>query len=137
MTYRNTFILVADDCPVTEGAAPVPKAGKPTIASLAYDLLSRNPYKFTQDDLILEVHARRNNLPAEEFEARRAEIREKLFQKPHPCMRASPLPKSYGWGAHHDEAGRIAIFAVGSREYAMLSKGKDVTVLKAMRNKRA
>lgn len=52
-------------------------------------------------------------------------------------MRASPLPKTFGWGVHHDERGLIGIFAVDSNEYARLAKSKSVTVLKAMRSKRA
>ena len=55
----------------------------------------------------------------------------------HACMRASPLPKSYGWGVYHDDLSRIALVAVESAEYAKLSRRKDVTMIKAMRNKRA
>ncbi|MGH9675845.1 MAG: DUF6157 family protein, partial [Candidatus Acidiferrum sp.] len=96
-----------------------------------------HPYTFTRNELIFEIYARRNNLSAKELKERAAEIRAELFKKPHPCMRASPLPKTYGWGVHHNEKGRIAIFAVDSGEYAKLSKSNDTTVLKATRSKRA
>lgn len=49
------------------------------------------------------------------------------------------ITKPYGLAVHHDEQGRIAIYARGSRDYVALTIGKKKakTVLKAMRNKRA
>ncbi|MGH6834113.1 MAG: DUF6157 family protein [Methylocella sp.] len=137
MSYQNTFIQVAEDCRALTGVVPSLKTGMPTVARLEYELLSKLPYTFTQNELIVAIYARRNNLSAKELNERGTEIRAELFKKPHPCMRASPLPKIYGWGVHHNENGRIAIFAVDSGEYARLSKSTDTTVLKAMRSKRA
>ena len=54
-------------------------------------------------------------------------------------MRASPLPKRYGWGVHYDHEGRIAIHAVESATYEHLVHGGEggPKLLKAMRSKRA
>ena len=136
MELKNTFVLVAEDCPATTGIVPSERGGKPTIASLEYELLSRQPYVFTRDDLLVEVHLRRMNLSAAERAARSDSLRAELLSRPHPCMRASPLPKSYGWGVHHDGAGRIALVALGSKDYARLAAAEDLTIVRAMRNRR-
>src|SRR6188472_3736377 len=98
----NTFVLIAPDCPVSEGIAPTEKAGKPTVASLQFELLSEQPYERTHEELIFDVHVRRLGLSAREAKSRGASIRAELFAKPQACMRASPLPKKYGWGVHYD-----------------------------------
>jgi hypothetical protein len=107
------------------------------VAVFEYELLSAHPYRYTLEDLIFEVHLARNQVSRDEREARGAEIRAGLFERPHACMRASPLTKNYGWGAHYDENGRLAIFARDSSEYARLSKAENLDVVKAMRSKRA
>lgn len=139
MSYTDTFITVADDCPAMTGIVPEKRGGKATIAVLEHELLSRNPYKHTNDELIFIVHVTRLGLSPAELEARGKEIHAALFSKPHPCMRASPLPKRYGWGVHYDVQGRLAIYARGSPDYEALARpnGKAGTVLKAMRSARA
>jgi hypothetical protein len=136
---RKTFVLVAPDCPADRSKAPVAKGGRPTVASLQHDLLTARPYTMTLEDLILAVHVRRAGMSEDEAVERAEAIRAELFAKPHPCMRASPLPKSYGWGVHHDDEGRIAIVGVESDEYARFARGEvaGVEVVPAMRNKRA
>lgn len=58
-------------------------------------------------------------------------------------MRSSELAKRYGWGAHGDDAGRIALVGVETAEYAGFAsgrnprtEGKPVKVTKAMRSSR-
>ena len=65
-------------------------------------------------------------------------IRAAFFAKPHPCLRASPLPKRYGWGVHYDAHGRIALYAMESEDYRRLSRGGagDPALVRAMRNRR-
>ena len=133
----KTFVVVADDCRATAGIVPAPKGGKATVAVLEYDLLSAHPYRYTLEDLIFEVHLARKQVSKEERKARGAEIRAELFARSHACMRASPLTKSYGWGAHYDDEGRLAIYPRESAEYARLAKSKSLDVVKAMRNSRA
>jgi uncharacterized protein DUF6157 len=133
----KTFVAVADDCPAASAIVPSRKRGEATVAVLEYELLSAHPYRYTREDLIFEVHLARSEISEQERKARGDEIRAELFARSHACMRASPLTKSYGWGAHYDEAGRLAIYPRESRQYARLSKAKDLDVVKAMRNKRA
>lgn len=91
--YTGTFIQVAEDCPAEEGEQP-PVGGKaPTIAALQYALISAHPYEFTSDDVLFEVHAIRQSLPAEV----RPAAREAYFAKDQACLRSSPLGKRYGW----------------------------------------
>ena len=139
MSYVDTFITVADDCPAPAGIAPPVRGDKPSVAVLEFELLSKSPYKHTQDELIFIVHVTRLGLTPSELKQRGKAVHAELFSRSHPCMRASPLTKRYGWGVHHDAAGRIAIYARGSQHYADLSAGKKRagTVLKAMRNARA
>jgi hypothetical protein len=139
MSYTDTFIEAADDCPEAVGIAPLSRGDKPSVPVLEYELLSKSPYKHTQDELIFIVHVTRQGLTPAALKARGKAVHAELFAKPHPCMRASQLTKRWGWGIHHDENGRMAIYARGSREYADLvsGKAKAKTVLKAMRNKRA
>ncbi len=53
------------------------------------------------------------------------------------CMRASPLPKSHGWGLHFNPKGKVALVAVGSPEYKQLSGDRAIEQTRGMRSKRA
>jgi len=108
-------------------------------AALQHELLAARPYTLTLEDLMVAVHVRREGLSEADAKARAAEIRATLFGKPYPCLRASPLPKKYGWGVHHDGAGRIALYAVESPDYRRLASnaGGGIGVVAAMRSKRA
>ncbi|KAA9345840.1 DUF6157 family protein [Adhaeribacter soli] len=127
--YQNTFIQVADDCPVTQGDIPPVKGDKKSVANLQFDLVKNNPYKYTSDEVFFLVYAERNDIVAEEFE----EARQQFFSKGQPCFRASPLTKRYGWGVHNDEAGRIAIYGRETEDYQNFSENKDLKIVKAMR----
>ncbi|CAA9892770.1 conserved hypothetical protein [Candidatus Methylobacter favarea] len=131
--YYNTFIEVAEDCPVKVAEVPPRKGEAPTVASMQFELLNGNPYKYTSDDVLFQVHAIRNNIARKNY----ARIREEFFAKGQPCFRSSPLAKRYGWGVHSDAEGRIAIFSIESKEYATLAKDKNFKHLKAMRSKHA
>jgi hypothetical protein len=105
---------------------------------IEYELLVENPYTFTQQELLFAVHVRRQGIGESELTSRRPALWEEFFGNPRACLRASMLPKKYGWGLHFDAEGRIALVAVGSEEYRGFVGGKGVaTVLTAMRNKRA
>jgi hypothetical protein len=134
----DTFVLVSPDCPVKAAVVPQAKTAGPTVAVIQYELLTAKPYSLTLEDLIFATHVRRSGLTKTEAKARAAEIRAELFSRPHPCMRASPLPKKFGWGVHHDGKGRIALYGVESEEYRRFAGGADgVEVVVAMRSKRA
>ncbi|HVL32101.1 MAG TPA: DUF6157 family protein [Actinomycetota bacterium] len=131
--YYDTFIEVADDCPVTRAEIPPRKGKDKTVANLQYDFLHAAPYQHTSDDVLFHVHAIKNNIASRNAAA----ARDAFFSKGQPCFRSSPLTKRYGWGVHSDSKGRIALYAMDSKEYAMFARDKHVKHLKAMRSKRA
>ncbi|QBI20225.1 hypothetical protein ER308_12040 [Egibacter rhizosphaerae] len=138
MGYKETFILVAADCPVETAVTPQPRGGKPTIATIQHELLSARPYALTQEDVLFETHLRHKAVPEAQTAARRDESREEFFAKPQPCLRTSPLPKRYGWGLHFDVQGRIGLWPRESEEYQRLARGeRGVKVLQAMRTQRS
>jgi hypothetical protein len=132
MNYNNAFILIADDCLVEEGVVLEAKEVKTKpIHLIQYELMSKSPYKYNQEDILFLVYAERNKISKTNKRAR-----EKFFEKSHPCLRSSALSKKYGWGVHFDKDGKAALYSGGSKEYFKMSKSKDVKVVKAMRNKR-
>lgn len=135
----DTFIAVAEDCPANAGTPP-PETAAPTVAALTYRMISENPYAFTSDEVIFAVHARRKDIPEEE----RAAARAAFFARGQPCLRASALGKTYGWGIHADADGRVAVFGVETPEYEgfvsgqkTAADGQPVALTRAMRSKRA
>jgi hypothetical protein len=90
----------------------------------------------TLEDLMEAVHIARTGLTRAQAEQQRAAIQELLFAKPYPCLRASPLPKKYGWGIHHDAQGCLALVAVESAAYRKFAASKQLKVVKAMKSKR-
>jgi len=130
--YKNTLIEIAADSKVTQGTIPPVRGKKKTIANLEYDLISENPYKFTSDDIKFAVHAIRNDIPKAQHKVQR----NAYFSKGQPCFRASPLTKSYGWGVHANEHGKIALIAFESSEYQSIQADPSVTNVMAMRSKK-
>lgn len=139
MNYQETFITVAPDCPVEHSVVPTAKGDARPVHLIQYELLTQNPYTFTGQELIFETHVQRLGLSKTEIQAQREALWNELFSKEHACLRSSALAKKYGWGFHYDDRGRIAIYAMESREYQQLSQGesKGPKVLAAMRSKRA
>lgn len=131
--YTDTFIAVADDCPVDRAEVPASKAGAPSVAELQFKLLHDRPYTLTSDDVLFTVYAERQGIP----EGERAGARAVFFSKGQPCMRASPLTKRYGFGVHSDARGRIALVPLGSPEYERFTRDTWLEHVKAMRSKRA
>lgn len=131
--YTNTMIHIADDCPVDEAERPPVNEKAPSVAALQYALISDHPYEMTSDDVVFEVYATRQSIPAEDQD----EARAAFFAKGQPCLRSSPLAKRYGWGIHHDEDGRVGLVPLGSDEYEALAGDPSLKHVKAMRSKRA
>jgi len=130
--YTDTFIEVAEDCPVEIAEIPPLKGDARTIANLQYEMIKNNPYKFTSDDVIFGIYAVKNDLTKKELDKER----EIFFSKGQACFRSSSLAKRYGWGIHSNSEGKIAIYPIESAEYKDLSKDKGINHLKAMRSKR-
>ena len=138
MNYFDTFIQVAPDCPVNEAVAPASQREIKSVPRIEYELLSARPYRYTQEELLFAVHVQRSGISESELAASHAALWKDFFSKSRACLRASMLPKKYGWGLHFDSQGRIALVAIGSAEYQKLVSGKGgATVLTALRNKRA
>lgn len=136
MSYLNTFIKVSDDCPVHNSEIPVSKGDKKFAHVLQYELLTSNPYTYGHEELIYEVFVRHKQIPEATIITDAERIRMELFSKDHPCLRASALIKRYGFGAHYNDQGKIAIYPMESREYNMFLKNKSITCLAGMRSKR-
>ena len=128
MSYVDTFITVADDCPATVGEVPASKA-KPSVAVIHYELLAGQPYRYTQDDVLFETFV------SHKGGARSDEARAAFLAQPLPCLRTSPLAKRYGWGFHFDADGKVAIYGVETTEYHRFASS-DLVQLKALRSKR-
>jgi hypothetical protein len=128
--YHNAFITVSADCTATAGIEP---ASGSSVAGLQYALLRGEPYSFTSDDLLFEVFARRNGIEGH----KRENARTAFFSKPQACLRASPLVKQHGWGLHHDERGRVAIYGIETDVYQELAARNDLKLVPGMRNRRA
>jgi hypothetical protein len=132
--YKNTFIAAAEDCRATAGEVPPERASGPTVASVQYAMLAASPGRWTQEDVLLasSPHLRGRDLSEVELSV----LRKEYFMQPRACLRASPLPKTFGWGLHYDGEGRITMHAVDSPEYARLSSDPSLTQLRAMRSSR-
>ena len=136
MGYRNTFITVAEDSRATSGEEPPARGTSPTVAAVQHAMLTARPGYWTEEDVLLASSPAlrgRDDVPPGEWERLRAEY----FATPRACLRASPLPKTYGWGVHYDAEGRITLHAVDSPEYARLAADPSLTQLRAMRSSRA
>ncbi len=130
--YQQTFIEVADDCPVTNALIPPFKQGQKTVANLHYELIANHPYKYTSDDVLFLTYAHRFSLHESEYE----QSRKDFFAKAQACLRSSPLAKRYGWGFHFDHKGRVAVYGMESAEYRQLKNFPGLKNVKAMRTKR-
>ena len=128
--FQNTFIEVAEDCPVFESEIPKMRGENKSVALLQFEMIAQNPYQFTSDEVLFSIHALRNNLSQSQTE------KDKFFAKGQACFRASPLVKRYGWGIHFDEKGKMALYNLGSPEYQNFKSNPDLQHVKAMRNKR-
>ena len=111
------------------------KSGK-TKPGIEFELVVNSPYAYTQEELLYETFIRHKGISEEELLARGTEMRDEFFQKPMACLRASMLPKKYGWGIHFNSEGKLAIVPIESAEYQRFAEGANgsLKVLAAMRN---
>ncbi|MEH6682202.1 MAG: DUF6157 family protein [Sediminicola sp.] len=129
--YKNTFIAVADDCPVNEAGLPRSKGQLGTVASLQFEMLREHPYKYTSDEVLFAIHAVKKGISPidrDEFHS--------FFSKGQACFRASPLCKRYGWGVHFNDTGKMAIYALESDDYLKYRNDPSLLQTKAMRSKK-
>jgi hypothetical protein len=136
MTYTDTFIQIAPDCPAETGIIPVTRGVNIPFCMTEYELLSKHPYVYTKERLIIEAHLQRKSITQAELEVGGDALYAKL-QRRNPCMRTSALPKKYGWGFHFDSEGKLALYAVDSKEYqTFIQPNSGLQVLSALRSKR-
>ncbi len=133
----NTFIRVAEDCPARSGEEPPLRAGKPTVASLQYEMIAGAPYKYTSDDVVFATSAAGRALGAKVTKQERSLVRDEFFARGQACLRASGLGKRFGWGIHADAQGRVALHAVDSKRYQALAADPKLAQTRAMRTRRA
>ena len=129
--YFDTFIEVAEDTKAEYGTIP-PAKEKKTVAKMQYELIAKNPYKFSSDDIFFQVFADRNDLTKAEYK----NAREHFFSKGQPCFRASPLTKTYGYGVHSDSNGKVALVGMETDEYQKFLVDKNIKKVKAMKSSR-
>lgn len=125
------FIEVAEDTKADCGTKP-PSKEKVTIAEMQYELVAKNPYKFTSDDVLFQVFAKRNDLTDGELK----QAREQFFSKGQACFRASPLTKTYGFGVRSNSQGKIALYGMETFEYQKYMEDPEITKVKAMKSSR-
>lgn len=135
MSYIDTFITVAEDCPVERSEAPTSNRAKTPVHIIQYALLTENPYRFGHEELIFETHLIKEGFQDVSGQERQA-IWDALFAKGHPCLRASALTKRYGFGAHYNDRGKIALYPMESEAYQSFVEDDSVRKLSAMRSRR-
>lgn len=130
--YFNTFIEIAEDCPVAAAEIPPLKGDNKSVANLQFEMILEHPYGYTSDDVVFSVYALKNGIDSGLEDARAV-----FFSKGQACLRASPLTKRYGWGIHHNAEGKVAAYPAGSEEYQRFLEDAGVKKVRAMRSKRA
>jgi hypothetical protein len=76
------------------------------------------------------VFADRNDL----IEADYKQAREQFFSKGQPCFRTSPLTRTYGFGIHSDNNGKIALYGMETEEYQKILADIKIKKCKAMKS---
>jgi hypothetical protein len=140
LTAPDTFIQIAPDSTAERGVVPESTREPKPAYLIEYELLAGTPYRYTNDELLFEVHVRRMGLGEAELDAQRDELWREFFAKSHACMRASTLPKKFGWGVHSDAEGRLALVARESEAYRRFVEAGERGELKltaAVRSRRA
>jgi hypothetical protein len=127
--YFDTFIEVAEDTKVNCGTKP-PAKDKKTVAEMQYELIAKNPYVYTSDDIFFQVFADKNDLTEAEYK----QAREQFFSKGQPCFRASPLTKNYGFGIHNDSNGKVALYGMETEEYQQFLADTKTKKVKSMKS---
>lgn len=133
MNHFNTFIEVAEDCPAVRAEIPPVRTGRATKALIEYELIAREPYALTEEDVAFRTRVVMRDIPEVDWPAER----ERLLSLEKPRLRVSALAKRYGWGIHFDSRGRVALVPVESAEYQRLASDPALRHVRAFRSRRA
>ncbi len=60
--YYDTFIEVAEDCPVAAAEIPPLKGDNKSVANLQFEMIVEHPYRYTSDEVLFSIHALRNGI---------------------------------------------------------------------------
>ncbi len=115
------LITIASDSDATHAIVPPAHESK-TIHRIGYEVLTENPYRFTEPEFQHEVHVVRRGRP---------DLRIESYN-----IRRSPLAKQFGWGIHRDANGKLALIACESEEYQRLLADPKVKKTPAFRSAR-
>ena len=130
MSTTHILITPAPDCPTGTAEKPPPRQN-PSRAVLEYQMLTAAPYTLDHRAFTHAIHralAATSGTPALDVD--------RFHSKGQPCMRASPLTKRYGWAAHYDAEGKLALVDPASAAFATLSADPGLPVKAAMRSRR-
>ena len=130
---RDTFIEVAEDCPAVLAEVPPARAGRATRATIEYELIAREPYGLTEDELAFRTRMVMRDIPEADWPAER----DRFLSHAKPRLQVSPLPKRYGWGVHVDSRARVALVPVESAKYRRLAADPALRHVRAFLSKRA
>lgn len=137
VNYCDTFIAVAPDSTATHAEIPPLRAGKPTIARIQFAMIHEDPYRYTSEDVLFASSPEGRHLDDSINEDDRLQLQARFFEAPRACLRASPLPKRFGWGLHFDRRGRVAVYGVDSDGYRDFVADPTLQQLAAMRSRRS
>ena len=118
---REELIEKAADSTAVRGEEPPDSGAKKTVARISYEVLSDNPYKFSEREFYREVHVVRRGRPDLKLESYN--------------IKKLTLVKKYGWGIHRDSVGKLALVACESRKCKELLADTRVKKTRAYRNK--
>ena len=118
------------------GTVPPERGGTPIVASRTWQMIADEPYRYTSGDVIFTAYAERAGIAPND----RPAVREQYYSVGRACLRSSDLRKRSGWDVHADAEGRVADYAVGSRDCGALAAGatpdgEAVALTRAMRSK--
>jgi hypothetical protein len=127
--YFNTFIEVSEDTKAERGSQPPSKINK-TVAAMQYEYIAHNPYQFSSDEVLFQIFAIRNKITKAAFE----EAKVSFFSKGQPCFRTSALTKSYGFGIHYNDKGKMALYGMETKSYQQFLADIEIKKIKAMKS---
>ena len=130
--YYNCLITIAEDSKADRGNTPPEKKENKTIAQIQFHLISNAPLKYTSDDVLFLTCAEKNAIHESEYTA----AREYFFSKGQPCLRTSPLTKTYGWGILSDKDGKVKLVDSASILYQELLADTSIKKISAMKAKK-
>jgi hypothetical protein len=87
-----------------------------------YEVLTENPYKYTEREFYREV-----------YEVRLHKYDRKLDSF---MIKRSELAKKYGWGFHRNSHNKLALVGCDFEKYQQLLKDRSVKKIKSFRNKK-